>query len=107
MNTRHATGDSNAALADQGSGSIEAWLGIEAIAKALKGSTNVSAAGLKSVLDSATGLDVGLIPPWTPSSPGPAGFARVSNTSEYFSNISNGKAVLTSPTPTDIGPFLK
>jgi ABC-type branched-subunit amino acid transport system substrate-binding protein len=106
MKTEQATGDGGAALDQQGTQSVEGWLGVQAIAKVLKGKTDVTAAGLTSALNATKGLDLGLFPAWTPSTPGPKGYTRVSNLNEYSSTIANGAPVLGSTTPTNIGPLL-
>jgi ABC-type branched-subunit amino acid transport system substrate-binding protein len=100
-----ATGDSTAALNQAGSQSIEGWLGVHTIATLLKGKP-MTAAALVTQLNAAKNLDTGLFPPWTPSTPGPAGFTRISQVNDYSSSISNGTPQLSSTTPINVAAVL-
>lgn len=49
---------------------------------------------MTKALDEATDIDLGgIIPPWTPSKPGPEGQSRLSNTSLTFVTVDNGDPV--------------
>lgn len=75
----------------------QGWLGLQAISQVTKGMTTVTAASLKSALDAAKDIDMlGIIPPWTPSKPGPSTiFSRVSNPFMYRITWRSGKLVAT------------
>jgi ABC-type branched-subunit amino acid transport system substrate-binding protein len=100
------TGDADAALGKQDLASLGGWLSIQALAElakngALKG--DVTAASVTAALDSAKDLDLGgLIPPWTPTAPGPKGFSRVSNTKNYLIVYDGTEPKLLTPKPLSI-----
>jgi ABC-type branched-subunit amino acid transport system substrate-binding protein len=94
MEAEQAKGNSYAASSYWDPQAVTAWLGVQAIAQIMKGSSNLTSGGLTAALKGAKNVDLGLIPPWTPSSPGPTGYPRVSNLYEYFLNVSGGDLVL-------------
>jgi ABC-type branched-subunit amino acid transport system substrate-binding protein len=100
-----ATGDATAALNQAGSQSIEGWAGVHLIATLLKGKA-MTAASLTTQLNSAKNINTGLFPPWTPSTPGPSGFTRISQVYDYSSTISNGAPHLASTTPINVATVL-
>jgi branched-chain amino acid transport system substrate-binding protein len=70
-------------------------------ARAVPDGTEISGVSIKQVLDTTTGIDIGLARPWVPSSPGPAGLSRVSNTYEYLCMVKDGVSVLYQNEPID------
>ena len=66
----------------------------------------VTADRVVASLDAAKDLDLGLIPPWTPSRPGIAGYARVSNSFLYFTKVQDGQERLVSDDAVDVAPFV-
>lgn len=92
MEAEAKRGDKNAGPDFYNEAAISPWLAVHTIAKVLADSPQVTSAGLTSALDSAKDIDMGgIIPPWTPSAPGPSdAFSRVSNTSLYLISFKGG-----------------
>jgi len=104
----YKSGDADAAPAKLSSLATRSWLSVQAFAKVAKGLPDVTAATVMKGFDTAKNLKLGLIPPWTPSAPGPAGFTRVSNPWMYLVTVKNGKEVLFSNKPVDaLTPYKK
>jgi ABC-type branched-subunit amino acid transport system substrate-binding protein len=110
LKAEEATGDSDAAIDKQQLGQgFAAWLTVQAVERAVQQTktTDVSKAGVKKALDTAKDLDMmGLIPPWTPSKPGPPGLGRLSNDAYYVVGYKNGEAYLLSPKPVSVNDAL-
>lgn len=100
------SGDSDAALSKQDLGSFGAWLSVQALEQLAKSGVlkgDITAASVTSALDGAKNVDLGgVIPPWTPSAPGPTGFSRASNTANYMIIYENGEQKLLTETPLTI-----
>jgi ABC-type branched-subunit amino acid transport system substrate-binding protein len=83
-------GDPNANASDQRTSSLGTWLGyyvVEKLAKSIR-SGHLNAATLTAALNKAKNIDMGgVIPPWTPTKPGPAGYSRVSNPYMYLQSF--------------------
>lgn len=82
---------------------MNAWLSVWAVAKAaatVKGS--ITAASLKSALDSAGTLSLPGGFKWSPNAKGPNGYTRFGNFNEYFLRVNNGKITTLSLKPTDV-----
>jgi ABC-type branched-subunit amino acid transport system substrate-binding protein len=97
-----ATGDKEAAAAAQypSSRGIQAWLGVYVIETLVKSGAikHLDAAGVLAALDSAKNINMqGVIPPWTPNKPGPAGEVRVSNPGYFIFRRQNGKVTQLTP----------
>jgi ABC-type branched-subunit amino acid transport system substrate-binding protein len=71
---------------------ISPWLAVHTIANVLKDAPEVTSGALRTTLDGAKDIDMGgIIPPWTPSAPGPSdAFSRVSNSSLYLVSFAGG-----------------
>ena len=98
------TGDQGAAPKYYGSSSIRPWLAVQALRKVIEASPAgpITSATVLNGLRTAQNLDLGLIPPWTPSkSPIPI-FPRMSNTYQYFIKLKHGKYVLVDKQPVDV-----
>jgi ABC-type branched-subunit amino acid transport system substrate-binding protein len=100
------SGDGDAALSKQDLGSFGAWLSVQALEQLAKDGSldgDITAASVTSALNAAKDVDLGgVIPPWTPSAPGPKGFSRASNTSNYMIVFDNGVEKLLTPEPLTI-----
>jgi ABC-type branched-subunit amino acid transport system substrate-binding protein len=103
MAAQEKSGDSEAELSKQDLASFGAWLSVQALEQIAKtgGLTGeISAATVSQALDQAKDVDLGgVIPPWTPSKPGPPGISRVSNPTAYMSIFENGEQKLLTETP--------
>jgi len=75
---------------------LAAWLGMYAVADVMNKAraNDVTAATVTSALDATKNLDLGLIPPWTPSKSVSAQLPRISNAAVYVVKVVNGVSVL-------------
>lgn len=102
-----AAGNADAALDKMYPISFQAWLALQAVEQVTKGQETITAQSVTAALDEAKDIDLGrIIPPWTPSTPGPKGLSRVSNTSLYFTGFENGKAVSLMDAPVSLAEIL-
>jgi ABC-type branched-subunit amino acid transport system substrate-binding protein len=84
INAEAKRGDPFADMSKMSGRSVDAWLGVRALFKVTTGLKTITAATVTSALNSAKNLDLGpMVPPWTPSATGPAGYSRASNTSAW------------------------
>lgn len=104
MKAQFKTGDDGADPKYYGSTSIRPWLAVQALRKVIEtpAASPITPATVTAGLNAAQNLDLGLIPPWTPSSGPIPIFPRVSNTYEYFIKIKNGKYVLVDKEPVNV-----
>lgn len=87
-----ASGDSEAALDTMSPFGVDAWVALQVVEKVAEGLDTVTAATLTEALDEAKNLELGFgLAPWTPSTPGPEGFSRFSNTSVWFLGFKDGE----------------
>jgi hypothetical protein len=108
MKAEQATGDSAANITTARPMAVEPWLGLMALSEAMQGATTVTAASITAAMNSAKNLSMqGIIPNWTPSTPGPAGYTRVAEAYDYFIKVTNGTAVLLDKTPYDVGQMFQ
>jgi ABC-type branched-subunit amino acid transport system substrate-binding protein len=100
MSAENDRGDEFADPDHENESAISTWLAVHTITKLLAKS-DVSAAALVKVLDSAKDIDMGgIIPPWTPTAPGPSdAFSRVSNSSLYRVSFKGGTGKLETQAP--------
>ncbi len=105
MQAEFKSGDEGAASKYYGSFSIRPWLAVQALRKVLETDPSAppTAASVLAALQSAKDVDLGLIPPWTPSSSPISLFPRISNPYMYEMTIKDGKYVLVEPEPVNIG----
>jgi ABC-type branched-subunit amino acid transport system substrate-binding protein len=98
------TGDSAAGTPNAGGGlGFQAWLSAMVINILVKQDnlSDPTASNLTNALNSAKDINLdGVIPPWTPSNPGPAGFTRVSNTAYELIGYKNGQPYTAVPAST-------
>jgi ABC-type branched-subunit amino acid transport system substrate-binding protein len=96
MKAEAARGDQYANLSVYDTEGLEAWVEAEAVykvASTIHGA--ITASSVMTALNSAKNLNFGgIIPPWTPSSPGPANYTRVSNPNYYTIVYRNGVQVV-------------
>lgn len=99
----HASGDGYAQLSVVDDSGFQGWLAFQALNILAKDGkltqANLTATGITKVLNTTKKLNLGgVMPPWTPSAPGPTGLVRVDNTANYFIGFnSKGAAVLLTP----------
>jgi ABC-type branched-subunit amino acid transport system substrate-binding protein len=104
MRAQLKTGDDGAARKYYGSSTIRPWLAVQALKAIIDASPGEQPTSV-SVLDglnSATDVDLGLIPPWTPSSSPISIFPRISNPYMYEMRIEDGKYVLGDREPVNL-----
>jgi hypothetical protein len=100
LDAQNATGDTAATWTSLRGTDEWAWWDTQAFAdlgKTISGTVN--AASVMQALETVKNLNVGLIPPWTPSLKGPPGYTQVSNPYEYEMIIKNSESTLLSTTP--------
>jgi ABC-type branched-subunit amino acid transport system substrate-binding protein len=98
------TGDATAKPAAWQPQGLAAWLGMYAVADVMNKSSakTVTAATITSALNATKNLDLGLIPPWTPSKSVNAKLPRISNGAVFVVKVVNGVSVLDRPKPIDV-----
>jgi ABC-type branched-subunit amino acid transport system substrate-binding protein len=103
LDAENAAGDNGATWGPTLKGTDEwAWWDTQAFYELAKSLPTVNAASVTNALKTASNLTVdGLIPPWTPSNKGPAGYTQVSSPYEYEMAVDNSQTELLSPTPID------
>jgi ABC-type branched-subunit amino acid transport system substrate-binding protein len=103
MAAEYKSGNPNAAPTNQNAGTEINWLAGTAVAKIANMMSSVpTAATFLQEMGSVQSVQLGLIPPWTPSTPGPSTYPRVSNPYEYNVTVRNGVVVLLSKKPLNI-----
>jgi ABC-type branched-subunit amino acid transport system substrate-binding protein len=102
-----ATGDPAANLATMRNNAMVAWVGMQAIFAIGKTIPGLTASSLKHALDTVKDLQLPVVPPWTPSQKGIAGFAAISDPSTYQMIDRDGQLYLMSPKPQDETQLLK
>lgn len=82
------------------------WIATLAFAQVTEGLDEFTPQTVVQVLESAQDVDLlGLIPPWTPSTPGFSVFESSSNHFVYVSRF-NGKNIVTDPNPVDVTQYI-
>jgi ABC-type branched-subunit amino acid transport system substrate-binding protein len=103
MTAEYEAGEKEARIGRQDLGSFGGWLAVKALETlADEGALakEITAATIAKALDSTKDLELGgATPPWTPSAPGPEGFARVSNEKSYLIGFKGGEQYLIAPQP--------
>jgi branched-chain amino acid transport system substrate-binding protein len=103
MTAEFEAGEKEARIGRQDLGSFGGWLAVKALetlAEQGELPKEVTAATITKALESAKGVELGgATPPWTPSTPGPEGFARVSNEKSYLIGFKGGEQFLIAPKP--------
>ena len=97
MAEENATGDKDVTYNDLLGVDELSWWDTQAfatLAKTIKG--NITAKSVATALRTDKNLKTGLIPDWTPSTKGPAGFTKVSWSYEYTTVVVNGVITLSS-----------
>ncbi len=97
------TGDAAADPAKLFATSLTAWAAVNVLPTLLKDEKKVDAATVRTALDAAKDLPLGISVPWTPSRPGPKNFSRVSHPYVYLNTVKNGEITLAEPEPVDVG----
>jgi ABC-type branched-subunit amino acid transport system substrate-binding protein len=91
MAAEKATGDSAASLNSASTVAPYGWLALQALVQVTKGMTTITAQSVTQALNGAKDIDLsGIVPPWTPTKPGPAGYSRISNTAVWFAGFKDG-----------------
>jgi ABC-type branched-subunit amino acid transport system substrate-binding protein len=91
MAAEQATGDSAASLKTASSDAPYGWVALQALTDVTKGLTTFTAESVTQALDNAKSVNLGgIVPPWTPTKPGPAGYTRIANTAVWLTAFSNG-----------------
>jgi ABC-type branched-subunit amino acid transport system substrate-binding protein len=100
MQAEANSGDSSAARSSIDQGTLEGWLAVRTIAKIIPAhAATVTASTVMAALDSAKNINMGgLIPPWTPTKPGPTTAPRVSNTYMWVVKVNGTTPVLAQST---------
>ena len=71
------------------------WVALQVLAKTTKGMDTINGTTIMAALNKAKNIDVGpMLPPWTPSTPGPKGFSRLSNPAVWLKAYKNDQPVL-------------
>lgn len=95
------TGDEFAAPEALNSIVIRAWLAVQAFDMVASDLDEVNAATVMEGFNTVEDMDLGLMPPWTPSAEGPPGYENVSNPWQYLSTVEDGEVVLYQDDPID------
>jgi branched-chain amino acid transport system substrate-binding protein len=83
------------------------WVALQVLAKISKGMNTINAATISAALDKAKDINIGpMLPPWTPSNPGPKGFSRISNPYAWIEGYKNGTTVLLVNQPVSVSNAL-
>jgi ABC-type branched-subunit amino acid transport system substrate-binding protein len=107
MKAAQAAGVANSDSSNYDEPSLNAWLGVYAIDKALSGATGKpTSASLLTALNHLTSVNLmGIVNPWTPNTPGPAGYPRLANTKQYLTVVRSGQVYLTQTAPVETKPY--
>ncbi|SNQ52230.1 putative ABC-type branched-chain amino acid transport system, periplasmic component [Frankia canadensis] len=101
-----AAGDKDAEPGKMFGTALLAWPSVNAIATLLKSAKTIDAAGLRAQLDAAKNLELGVVPPWTPSASVDKVNTRVSAPEVYLVKVKDGVPVLAYPDPVDVSKVL-
>lgn len=94
MAVEEAAGNEFASLKTASPYAAYGWVALQALEQVTKDMDTITAQSISKALDEAKDIDLGgIVPPWTPSKPGPAGMIRVSNASTWFAAFENGEMV--------------
>lgn len=94
MAAAEAAGDEHASLRTASPYAAYGWVALQALERVTEDLDVITAKSVSTALDEAKDIDLGgIVPPWTPSKPGPAGMTRVSNASSWFAAFENGATV--------------
>lgn len=86
---------------------LRVWMGILGFVRATAEVETFTPESVVEALETVQDVDMdGLIPPWTPSTPGYSVFAAISNHYVYVMSF-NGKNLVTNPEPVEITPFFE
>lgn len=100
MDAQAATGDKDAELDTVTPLGVDAWFALQAVEQVTNELDTITADTVTQALDSAKDVDFGgALAPWTPSTPGPEGLSRMSNTCPWFVGFENDRM-----TPLSDGP---
>jgi ABC-type branched-subunit amino acid transport system substrate-binding protein len=107
MKAAAAAGVANATSADYDEPSLNAWLGVYAVDKALGGASGtVTASTLLTDLNHLGSVNLmGIINPWTPNATGPNNYPRLVNTKQYLTVVRSGQVYLTQLAPVETKPY--
>lgn len=107
MKAAQAAGVANAAPSDYDEPSLNAWLGVYAVDKALSEATGTpTASTLLSALNHLQSTNLmGIVNPWTPNIPGPTSYPRLVNTQQYLTVVRSGQVYLTQLAPVQTKPY--
>ncbi len=88
---------------------ISAWLAVQVLEQVANDAKATDAKAMMQALEESGPLDLGLVPPWTPSKKGVGDYPRASNTTFYFNEMRDGVPVLLDDVsqPVDIGPLVR
>jgi len=71
------------------------WVALQVLSKISKGMNEINGATVMAALNKAKGIDIGpMLPVWTPSTPGPKGFSRLSNPAVWLKAYKNHQPTL-------------
>lgn len=92
MAAQATTGDKDAELDNVTPLGADAWFALQAVEQVTRGLATITAETVTKALESAKNIDFGgAVAPWTPSSPGPQGLSRMSNTCPWFVGFEDGE----------------
>jgi ABC-type branched-subunit amino acid transport system substrate-binding protein len=100
-------GDEDADPTKLFSTSLLAWESVHVLSQLMADLDTVDATSIMTALDEAEDIDVGVSAPWTPSQPGPANFSRLSHPYVHLNKVEDGRLVLLTPDPLDVGDLLE
>jgi len=102
-----ASGESELAPKKLVPSSLRVWMGVLGFVRVTADVTEFSNTSVVEALGTVQEVDMdGLIPPWTPSTPGYSVFAAISNHFVYIMSF-NGKNLVTDPEPVEITQFFE
>ena len=104
---RAATNDAAANPATMRNNAMVAWVGMQAIFDMGKNIPDLTASSLRQALNTVKDLKLPIVPPWTPSAKGIAGFTAISDPWTYQMIDQDGQLQLMGPKPVNETPLLK
>jgi branched-chain amino acid transport system substrate-binding protein len=88
--------------------SLYTWMSVKIFAQLAAKLPTITAATVTKAFQTAKNIKTGVIPPWTPSAKGPAGYTQISNPWMYLITVKNGQEVLYQDKPINVlAPFEK
>jgi ABC-type branched-subunit amino acid transport system substrate-binding protein len=107
MQAEAETGDNDAPTGDYvRTEAVEAWLSVRAIAKVMEEAKVTDGAGLAKAMKTIKNVEIAdFLPPWTPNTPGVAGYTHMPFTEQFIYAFEGGKPVLQETI--DVKPYLK